>query len=353
MAAMEDEVTEAGEDEDVELQTGNLVTQSLPHKYAREELDFVVKTIELDGSPLDGRGELNKDDRYLSLVDETWDTLTLEGTLTLDLDTVKEVFPTDEWDTPPGRLALVKTNPLAISRDRHILDEPPCDPGTYEFSLDIPRDDHRGTVTIEPHLVRGTGRDQGPSNCASKAGSRLVNGVAWTLDLDERTDGGGLLMPVIEDFSDTDRLPDSNHIHHLSLDEPRNPQLYLNREHPQVISVLDNDGSTGGPPRLRDILYDYIEHSVWTQLLLQTARDTSTDTGEPEHSWQEDVLDLFLEDLYPDLDDEEAAIRLATEVREIEDLPGLVQNIERAVHQRYDIPTDTTKLIEEAIQVDD
>jgi hypothetical protein len=34
----------------------------------------------------------------------------------------------------------------------------------------------------------------------------------------------------------------------------------------------------------------------------------------------------------------------------MEDLPALVGKIERAVHQRYDIPTDTTKLIEEAIQ---
>jgi len=97
---------------------------------------------------------------------------------------------------------------------------------------------------------------------------------------------------------------------HGSYERPRNPQLYLNREHPQVVEVLKQHGIHGGPPRLRDVLYDYIEHSVWTQLLMQTARDTSPDTGEPEYGWQEDVLDLFLDDLYPDLGSDEAAIDL-------------------------------------------
>jgi hypothetical protein len=129
--------------------------------------------------------------------------------------------------------------------------------------------------------------------------------------------------------------------------------LYLNQSHPQVVNVLDNDGATGGPPRLRDVLYDYIEHSVWTQLLIQTARDTNTDTGETKHDWQDDVMEIFLDDLYPDLDEDQAAIQLATDVRSVEDLPALMQKIERAVHRRYDIPTDTTKLIEEAIQSDD
>jgi len=57
-------------------------------------------------------------------------------------------------------------------------------------------------------------------------------------------------MPIIEDFSDYDSFPDENHIHYLSLEAPRNPQLYLNREHPQVVEVLNNTGYTGGPPRL-------------------------------------------------------------------------------------------------------
>ncbi len=160
-------------------------------------------------------------------------------------------------------------------------------------------------------------------------------------------------MPVIDDFEDNDRFPNEHHIHYLSLDEPRNPQLYLNRGHPQVVNVLENEGATGGPPRLRDVLYDYIEHSVWTQLLVQTARDTDPDTGETKHEWQDDVLDKFLDELYPGLEEERAATQLATDIRSVEDIPALMQEIEEAVHQQYDIPADTTKLIEEAIQSDD
>ncbi|RLM53749.1 hypothetical protein DVK02_12965 [Halobellus sp. Atlit-31R] len=157
-------------------------------------------------------------------------------------------------------------------------------------------------------------------------------------------------MPRIEDFGESDLLPDDQHIHYLSLEEPRNPQLYLNSQHQRVVNILNKEGSVGGPSRLRDILYGYIEHSVWTQLLVRTARDTDTDTGETEYDWEEDVLDIFLDDLYPDLEDEQAATQLATDIRSVEDLPGLMQKIEAAVHQRYDLPSDTTKLVEEAIQ---
>ena len=343
----ENESSEAEE----EIQTGSLVTQSLPHSYEPDSLSFDVEQFYLDDSELGERGDLNESDRYLSLVDEGgWETLKIEGTVEIETDTIKEVFPPEEWDEPPGRLALVMTNPLAINRSRTILVEAPIEAGTESFELRLKRDDYRGTVHIEPYLARASSREPGATNCASKLGARLANGKPWSIRLDDPTDGGGLLMPIIEDFDDTDRLPDERHIHYLSLDEPRNPQLYLNRGHPQVVNVLENEGSTGGPPRLRDVLYDYIEHSVWTQLLIQTARDTDTDTGETKHAWQDDVLDIFIDDLYPDLDEDMAAAQLATDIRSVEDLPSLIQKIERAVHQQYDIPGDTTKLIEEAIQ---
>lgn len=347
---------EPDSDVDDDVQTGSLVTQSLPHNYEHEALTFEVDSFELDGTPRGDRGELDTKDRYLSLADESgWGTLEVSGTVELQAETIQEVFPPDEWDAPPGRIAIVKTNPLAIHRSRTILSEPPLEEGTQSFEFEINRDNHRGTVQLEPFVARSEARAPGATNCASKVGARLVDDVPWTIQVDEPTDGGGLLMPIIEDFEDKDRFPDENHVHYLSLRDPQNPQLYLNSDHPQVVEVLNNEGSTGGPPRLRDVLYDYIEHSVWTQLIIQTARDTDPDTGETKHEWQNDVLDIFLDNLYPDVEeeDEEAAARLAADVRSVEDLPTLVQNVEQAVHQQYDIPTDTTKLIEEAIQSDD
>ncbi|WP_225336239.1 hypothetical protein [Halomicrobium urmianum] len=348
------EGTEPDEEGEDDVQTGSLVNQSLPHEYEEEGLEFDVESFRLDGAPLGDRGNLDEDDQFLSLVDEgNWESLELEGTVSVEQDTVEEIFPFDEWEETPGRLALVKENPLAMSRDRQILADSPLDGGTYEFTMSINRDDHRGRVKIKPFLTRTEKGGSGGSKHASKIGARVADGLSWIVRLDEREDGGSLLMPIIEDFSDYDSFPDENHIHYLSLEAPRNPQLYLNQEHPQVVEVLNNTGATGGPPRLRDVLYDYIEHSVWTQLLMQTARDTSPDTGEPEYRWQEDVLDIFLDDLYPDLGEDEAAIRLAEDVRSHVDIPDLVQRIERAVHQQYDIPSDTTNLIEEAIQSGD
>lgn len=349
-----DETEPDEEEEGVEVQTGNLVDQSLPHEYQEEVLEFAVETFRLNGVPLGERGDLHEEDQFLSLVDEgNWGTLELEGSVTVDQDAVEDVFPFDEWEETPGRLALVKENPLALSRDRQILADSPIEGGTHEFSLRIDRDDHRGRVKIKPFLTRTQKGDSEGSKHASKAGARLADGLSWVIQLDEREDGGSLLMPIIEDFSDYDNFPNENHIHYLSLEAPRNPQLYLNGEHPQVVEVLNNTGATGGPPRLRDVLYDYVEHSVWTQLLMQTARDTSPDTGEPEYGWQEDVLEIFIDDLYPSLEDNEAAIQLAEDVRSYVDIPDLVQRIERTVHQQYDIPSDTTNLIEEAIQSDD
>ncbi|WP_367176788.1 hypothetical protein [Haloarcula rubripromontorii] len=356
MATVNEEVdgAEPDEKEEEDIQTGSLVSQSLPHEYQKEGLKFDVESFRLDDAPLGDRGDLDEDDQFLSLVDEgNWETLELEGTVAIEQDSVEDVFPFNEWEETPGRLALVKENPLAMSRDRQILADSPLDGGTKDFTLCINRDDHRGRVKIKPFLTRTEKGGSSGSKHASKIGARVADGLSWTIRLDERDDGGSLLMPIIEDFSDYDRFPDDNHIHYLSLEAPRNPQLYLNKEHPQVIKVLNNSGPTGGPPRLRDVLYDYIEHSVWTQLLMQTARDTSPDTGEPEYGWQEDVLDIFLDDLYQDLDDNEAAIQLAEDVRSHVDIPDLVQRIERAVHQQYDIPSDTTNLIEEAIQSGD
>ena len=339
------------EEDEKDIQTGSLVSQSLPHEYQREALEFNVESFRLDGTLLGEKGDLDEDDRFLSLVGvDSWEMLELEGTVTVNQDTVKDVFPFNEWEETPGRLALVKENPLAMSRDRQVLDDSPLDAGTHEFSLCINRDSHRGRVKIQPFLTRDKKGGSSGSKHASKAGARLADGLSWIIQLDERDDGGSLLMPFIEDFSESEDLPNENHIHYISLKTPRNPQLYLNGEHPQVVELLKNTGSTGGSPRLRDILYDYIEHSVWTQLLMQTAHDTSPDTGEPEYGWQEDVLEIFLDDLYKDLEHKEAAIQLAEDVRSHVDIPDLIQRIEHAVHQQYDIPYDTTTLIEEAIQ---
>lgn len=353
MSTFNGEVVEEPE-EDEKIQTGNLVTESLPHNYEAGGLEFQVDEFVLDGEPLGERGEIDETDRYLSLVDEPgWGTLQIKGSVRLDMETIKEVFPPDEWDGPAGRLALVKTDRLAISRSRTILEEPPIEPGEMSFDLTIHREDHRGRVHVEPFLTRANERGPSATTHASKVGAKLANGEPWLLQLDESRDEGGLLLPIIEDFDDNDRFPDDRHIHYLSLDEPRNPQLYLNRGHPQVVSVLQNKGTTGGSPRFRDVLYDYIEHSVWTQLIVQTARDTDPDTGETKYDWQDDILEIFVDELYPDLDEDEGATQLATDIRNVEDLPALVQNIERAVHQQYDIPSDSTKLVEEAIQSDD
>ena len=356
MATVNGEIegAEPDENEEQDVQMGSLVSQSLPHEYQKEALEFNVESFRLDGAPLGERGDLDEEDQFLSLVDEgNWETLEVEGDVSINQDTIEDVFPFNEWDETPGRLALVKENPLAMSRDRQILADSPLERGTHKFTLSISRDDHRGRVKIKPFLTRTEKGGSSGSKHASKVGARVADGLSWIVRLNERDDGGSLLMPIIEDFSDYDSFPNENHIHYLSLEAPRNPQLYLNKEHPQVVEVLKNTGATGGPPRLRDVLYDYIEHSVWTQLLMQTARDTSPDTGEPEYGWQEDVLDIFLDDLYPDLDDDEAMIQLAEDVRSHVDVPDLVQRIERAVHQQYDIPSDTTNLIEEAIQSDD
>jgi hypothetical protein len=346
---------ESGSDEpeDTDVQTGSLVTQSLPHSYEQDALEFNIEEIRLDGLVLGDRGELDEESRYLSIVDEgRWSSLEIKGTVEVETETIKEVFPPDEWKETPGKLALVKTNRLAINRSRDLLDLPPLENGSQSFEIEISRDEYRGRIDLEPFLVRATTRNPGASNCASKVGARLANGEQWTIRLDDPTYGGGLLMPSIEDFSSSERYPDEQHIHYLSLDDPRNPQLYLNREHPRVVKILQNEGTRWGKARLRDLLYDYIEHSVWTQLLVQTARDTDTDTGETSYDWQEDVLEIFLEDLYPDLENEEAKLRLATDVRNVEDLPTLMERIERAVHKQYDVPLDTTKLIEEGIQYD-
>ncbi len=353
MAITDDLETPEATDEDgeVDYETGSLQRDSLPYAYKEEALDLTVTNYLLDGESSDDRGDLYEGRQSISLVDDgDWKTLTIEGSIGVTQETIESVFPGDEWDDPPARLAVVITCPESISRCAEMLTDHTVEEKTYEFTIELNREDYRGDVFFIPFLVRGEERLTGVANRATKVGARLADGEPWRVTLDRGPDDGGLLQPLVEPFGDHEKFPDDTHMHYLDMDEPRNPQLFLNADHPTIVQVLNNEGSTGGPPRLRDVLFGYIEHGVWMQLLLRTAQDVDEDTAETKFNWQEDVIDLFYEELYPDLDREEATVQLGKDASDVEDLNLLVQRLERAINDRVDLPYDTQRLIEEGIQ---
>lgn len=351
MATADESDTTTGMETAATYESASLKSQSLPHEYASEALQFSITDSTVDGQAVGDVGAIHESRRMISLEETaTWSTLRLECTVELDSETIETVFPPDEWDDVPGRLAIVRTCDTAIYRDRDIVASTPLEADEYSIPIELNRERYRGDVVLQPYLVRTESRSSGGTNCATRTGARLADGEQWTIRVDAPEDEGGLLEPLIESFSDYPTFPDETHLHYLDLSEPRNPQLFLNRDHPSIIEILRNEGATGGPPRLRDVVYGYIEHSVWTQLLLRTAQDTDPDTGETEYGWEEDVLDIFYDELYEGLDRSDAACRLANDADGVEDLNILVQKIERAVNDRVDLPYHVQTLIEEGIQ---
>jgi hypothetical protein len=98
---------------------------------------------------------------------------------------------------------------------------------------------------------------------------------------------------------------------------------------------------------MRETIYDFIEVSVWHQLLLQAAAHIQ-ETGETKNDWEEDVLDHFYKDLYEDADTRDAVVdNLRRDVRSTDHVPTLVQRIDKAIQRRLKTPTKLQHLLEE------
>ncbi len=340
--------------------SGRLVSEGFPHNYLEDALKFDVESVTVTGEEevdeSDDTLQLVKSDRRVSAVAVSrWDEITVEGTVTVPEKVFNGTLPHEEREEPPVELTIAARCSPTILR-RGVSDDDlgitVDGEGEYPVSLTVARNDVRGEVEIKPYLVRS--EDQSVDvDYATRTGDRLASTDAWTLEIDETEDDGGFLHPRIEPFDRHESFPDGEHLHYLHFEDPSTPKLYLNANHGRLVDVLQNEGTRGADPRFRDVLYDYIEQSVWQQLLLRTANDIDEDTGETRHPWQEEVVELFEDELYPDIDEtEELRRRMAEDAKSGEDLDVLVHRVDRAIQRRIDHPQSAVDLFQEGLHND-
>lgn len=347
--------------------TGKLSKDGFPHNYLKDALGLSIVGADVetgDDTELpDGSIEVVESDRRLSLeAIPSWNTVTVSAVINIPKK-VYNTLPSGERgdyapkevdaEEPPIRFVLAVRSSKTILRKRLTHEDLSIDlmeAGETEVEVELHSHEVAGDVEIKPFIIR-TENQSKDDGYASSVGDRLASAEKWTVRVDRPDEDGGFLDPIIEEF-DMPGFPGDEHLHYLKFETPSTPKLYLNANHPQLVDVLNKEGSWGGDARFRDVLFDYIEQSVWNELLLRTANDTDIETGEHRHPWQEDVVSLFADDLFDPEDDEvDVALKMA-EYADSEDLDVLVDEIDRAVQKRVNNPDAALSLLQESINND-
>ena len=342
--------------------SGRLTGEGFPHPYLERALEYSVDDTTLfnsDDEIVDNENVLfvNSDRRISLVAVPMWDQVLIEGTVEIPKKVFNATLPVEEREEsePPIDLTMAVRCRQTILRQgvfSRSIDVEVNEPGTYPIRIKLKRDNFRGKVDLKPYLVR-TEKQDFDLDYASRVGDRLASCDLWAIEIDETENSGGFLHPRIEPFDLHDSFPGEEHLHYLHFEEPATPKLYLNANHGRLVDVLLNEGTRGTDPRYRDVLYDYIEQSVWQELLLRTANDVDTETDEVRHPWQEEVIDLFADHLYDDDDGyDEVLQKLGEHASSGEDLDILVHEIDRAIQLRVNHPDKALKLFQEGMHND-
>lgn len=314
-------------------------TEALPYVYARSGLAFAVTGYTVDDGDI---GTIDDDsDRELSLENlPGWGTTTLQGTIEISESTIERVFPENERDEPPGKLIVAADCLNTHNRFGYQVVDAPVEADTYEWEIDINRDDVRERVDLNAYLVRTADGSHGSSRYASYHGQRLADGLPWRIRIDEPDDWlGGHMVVRFKSFSDSAASVRDDNLYYLDRTDPEQPRVWVNSDHRPIEGALSSGGYTGFRPRMREVISGQIAHQVWVELLMWTASD-ATEDGDLEYDWQEAVIAEVGSKMYDEDDPVAIAQELHEAVTEPENIPQLMDNINEAL-QEYIGPQDS------------
>jgi hypothetical protein len=294
--------------------------------------------------------EVNEERRLISLENRTdWNKVTIRGDIEIGQDVIDDVIPMEERLQPPVELYLTTWCESTYLRERVIVETSLVEPGTYDFEVTLERDHLRNTAVLKPYLARTKESEVESDEFATTEGARLASSRPWELRVDISQGPSGDYLEVLYDsFEEKEYLPDKKRVYHLDFREAKSPTLWLNSDHEKITRVLDSRGSHGPEARVRDVFFDNISQSVWTQLIVRAATDID-DEGEGRYEWEKGVLKRFVDDIYPDMEGAEARKKLGQDVMSDEELPELLERIDGALQDRLDIHDHMTKATEEAL----
>ena len=314
-------------------------TEALPYVYARSGLDFDVTGYTVDDGDI---GTIDDDsDRELSLENlPGWGTTTIQGTIEISESTIERVFPEDERDEPPGKLIVTADCLNTHNRFGYQVVGAPVEADTYEWEIEIDRDDVRERVDLNAYLVRTGDGSHGSSRYASYHGQRLADALPWRVQIDEPDDWlGGHMVVRFKSFTDSAASVSDDNLYYLDRTDPEQPRVWVNSDHRPIESALSSGGYTGFRPRMREVISGQIAHQIWVELLMWTASDASED-GDLEYGWQEAVVAEVGSKVYDEDDPVTIAQELHEAVTEPENIPQLMDNINEAL-QEYIGPQDS------------
>tara|TARA_R110002096_G_scaffold259030_1_gene452626 strand:+ start:100545 stop:101534 length:990 start_codon:yes stop_codon:yes gene_type:complete len=288
--------------------------QFLPYAYRKGGLEIADVQVENDLG--DRVGLIDRDRHLVDLSNAASKIYRVRGNLRLSQKTVSTVFFPSELTDPPGHLVLVVRAPATHERFLVEVSSPPCVADSYPFALTLERSRFAGTLEVTPYLLRSESSAQVDSGFASLRGMRLASSRSWELRLDAVSSVAGAFLDVrYQSFKEqAERFAHPDVVFELDCGTEA-PILWLNSDHARVCEILDSRATHGVSARMRDLMFDNISSSVWTQLFLSAVWDIR-EADESTYRWQQAVLQRFLPKMYSQsgtLEDQRRFLRLDLE----------------------------------------
>jgi hypothetical protein len=305
-------------------------------------LELTVEEYAIDGGK---SGTQGLSDGNLHIGNLDWNTVTVSGTITVPDGLCEYVF---EDGSAPGQVgSLVVRTQCLETHSRAIANEVPDAPtaGSHPFTVELEREQVAGRVTLDPILIRDPEPGFEPSEESYRYGQtpglKLADGNTFEVSADEADSTGGSFLPIeLRSFGDER----SDEIFELDQSTPDEPALYINSDVKLIDRSMQSKAPHGPKRWTKETLKNLIAEPVWTELILWTASDVSD--GEPQHPWQESVLEILAETVY-DADAEGVALDLEERIDDTVRIPHLLEEVRKAAQQIVAARSDLESLLEE------
>jgi hypothetical protein len=295
------------------------VSQALfPYETLKQQPAFQITEIRVDGSAKPSL--INREEGAINLFDSKagWRRVELDLELTADRDDVAE------FEVGRGGLAAIAVAHCmpTNTRQRALLTRSEYDPGRWEGTMELDRDNFRGRAVVGPILTAVVGG-------ISHRPVGVATGWALHFDEPESLRLRGTLRVRWVDFKAADadplarQFPDSTHLVWFGAGQAL-PEVWLNSAFDGLEPLLrDRKDRRGAEKGLHDMQRLSIGRGVWMALMadaLAAVRAESDESGSgepdwPDTEWQAEVLRRVLPEVAPGKSDRELLKLAATEWR--------------------------------------
>ncbi|MFZ5446865.1 MAG: hypothetical protein ACOZQL_43160 [Myxococcota bacterium] len=213
-----------------------------------------------------------------------------------------------------------------------------------QFIDTIHRGDLAGSVAVEADLVR-LEACAGQLPLASRPFARLAGSRPWELRIDRKRELEGVYLDVrFCSFRDDLALPEAERQNLYRLEHGEEaPVLWVNADRTELTTVLNSNAASGRAALVRELVFDLIAPSVWSQLFLRAAI-TICKTGEASWPWQEAVFLQLGALLHPRKTMPELQALIGAE---LDDLPTLLGRVDAVMQSRHELLAHAARLAEE------